>query len=220
MDNLWTHHLKYYDFFQNNLDEYTETIKIHVKELKNCKNILDTGSGSGNLTLQLLKSNHYVSAIDNNTPSLKILSKKCKKFNKRLKIYEMDVSKLEFQDGEFDGASSMFVIPFIKDIEKYFKKIFRVIKPHSKLTISTWSNESTNELMKIVFEELTKKEILPRHINEWNHIQKSTQVNAISVKNAPNENQLINLLKDTGFKNIKTIKSPYGKFSYFIVCEK
>jgi len=63
---IWKHHFKFYDLFQNNRDAYNSMKRFHLNELKYFKNILDTGCGSGNLTFELLKEGHNVTAVDFN----------------------------------------------------------------------------------------------------------------------------------------------------------
>ncbi len=79
MANTWTETLRYYDLIHNNSDRYERTIELHVQELQECHKILDTGAGTGNLTLELLKQGHEVVAIDNDKFALTLLRKKCKK---------------------------------------------------------------------------------------------------------------------------------------------
>ena len=127
MENLWEHHFKFYDLFQNNRDAYNSMKNFHLGQLKNCKNILDTGCGSGNLTLELLKRDHSVTAVDFNEFALEILKKKCVGYN-NLKIMQMDVQELNFEKESFDGVSSMIVVPFVKNNKKYFFKVYNVLK--------------------------------------------------------------------------------------------
>ncbi|MEK6915712.1 MAG: methyltransferase domain-containing protein [Nanoarchaeota archaeon] len=220
MKNLWSHHLKYYDLFQNNLDEYKGIIRLHLEKLEGLNKILDTGAGSGNLTLELLKEGHEVTAIDNHSVSLKVLLEKCKKFNNKLRTFEMDVQNLDFKDNEFDGASSMFVIPFVKDNSKYFKEIYRVLKKGSRFTISAWSSEPTKELTDVIIQELTKKDILPKFKKEWDYISQSVTETSKFVKKSQGEEELKDSLKKIGFKKVQSVKNSYGKFVHFLVCKK
>jgi len=125
MEEVWEHHFKYYDLFQNNSDRYRQTIDYHLKELEGFPAILDTGAGTGNLTLELLRRGHKVTAIDSHDGALDILRKKCKKYGSNLKVYNMDVERLNLNPESFDGISSMFVIPFVKNNRNYFSKEMR-----------------------------------------------------------------------------------------------
>jgi len=222
MDELWQHHFKYYDLFQNNSNNYRKTIKFHLKELKNFKKILDTGAGSGNLTFEFLKQGKEITAIDSNEYSLKLLKDKCKNYKDKLKVLKMDTKKLDFGNSEFDGASSMFVIPFVNDNKKYFSEVYRVLKNSAKFTISSWApiSNSLQGLMNPLRKELKQKGLLPEYEKEWNYIQKSDRVHIKQVERGSNIKELKIILKNVGFKNIKELETPYGKYVYFLVCSK
>ncbi|MAG02225.1 hypothetical protein CMI42_02715 [Candidatus Pacearchaeota archaeon] len=222
MGNIWSEHFRYYDLFQKNSDKYLKTIEFHLRKLKKSKRILDTGAGSGNLALAFLRNGHLLTAVDSNKLALNILKDKCMDFKDKLMVKEMDVQNLDFDDEQFDGASSMFVIPFVKDNKKYFSKIFRVLKEGGVLVISAWApvEDSLNGLMNPLEEELTKKEILPKYKKEWNLIKESGEVLVKTVLEGPDINGIINILEGVGFKNIKNHENPYGKYAYFITCEK
>jgi len=221
MKCLWEHHLKYYDFFQNKIDGYNAVMQIHLRELKDYNNILDTGAGSGNLTLKFLRQGKKVMAIDSNKNSLAVLKDKCSDYKDNLKIKEMDVQKLYFEDSFFNAANSMLVIPFVKNYNKYFSEVYRVLKPNSRFIISGWAPEPFPELRKEITKELMKKGILPEHQKEWDHMEESSKINAQTILKGPKIGEIIKSLKNIGFVNIRVLEEkPYKKFLYLIVCEK
>src|SRR3989338_8961475 len=87
----WEAHFKFYDLFQMNYSKYRFMLDFHRKALKRSFLILDSGAGTGNLTLELLKEKHQVVAIDNNEPALKILLCKCKLYKDNLQIIRQDL---------------------------------------------------------------------------------------------------------------------------------
>ncbi len=197
--------------------------KFHLGELKDFKNILDTGCGSGNLTLELLEEGHSVTAIDSNEFALKILKKKCSKFKNRLKVIKMDAQKISLEDKSFDGASSMIVIPFVRNNKKYFSGIYKVLKGGGKLSISAWApvKDSWHGIMELLEEELTKKGLLPKYKKEWKYQTESAKKAIKIVLRGPNLKKLKSILKKAGFVNIKVLPdNPFGKYAYFITCNK
>ncbi len=223
MKNLWKHHAKYYDLFQNNSTRYRNIIEIFLQELKECDKILDTGAGSGNLTLELLKQGHKVVAIDLDKFSLEILRKKCAAYSKNLNVLQMDVQALSFKHDEFDGVSSMFVIPFVKNNKKYFSEVYRVLKKKGKFTISTWAPivDSWYGIIGLQTKELEQKKILPKYQKEWNYTMESAKIAINDVLKGSNLEKLKIMLKKAGFKNIKEYpNNSYGKYAYFLSCEK
>lgn len=222
MKNLWNHHFKYYDLFQMNRDDYVKTIRIFLSKVKNCKIILDSGAGSGNLTLELLKRGHKVVVIDLNEYALKILKKKCKNYRSNLIVRKKDVQNTNFNSKSFDAVTSMFVVPFVKDNKKYFSEVYRVLKEKGIFIITIWSpvKDSWKGIMGVQEKELTKKGILPKYNKAWDYAKESARVAVKDVFKGNNLTKLKRILKDVGFKNIKSIKSPYGKYAYLISCVK
>lgn len=70
--------------------------------MNNCQKILDTGAGSGNLSIELSEMGKNITAIDNEPYALDLLSKKAQQKNLTIDIIKADVQKLPFQDGSFD----------------------------------------------------------------------------------------------------------------------
>jgi len=223
MKDIWKHHFKFYDLFQNNRDAYNLMKKFHLNELKDFNNILDTGCGSGNLTFELLKEGHNVTAVDFNKFALEILKEKCFRFKNRLKIVKMDLQKIKLENESFDGASSMIVIPFIKNNKKYFLGVYKVLKGGGKFSISTCVpvKDSWHGIMELLEEELTKKGSLPKYKKEWNYQIESSKKAIKMVLSGPNLKKLKSMLKKAGFVKINVLpNNPYGKYAYFLTCEK
>lgn len=70
--------------------------------MSDCQTILDTGAGSGNLSVELSKNGKNVTVIDNEPYALDLLSKKAQQKNLTIDIIKADVQELPFQDGSFD----------------------------------------------------------------------------------------------------------------------
>jgi ubiquinone/menaquinone biosynthesis C-methylase UbiE len=197
--------------------------KFHLGELKDFKNILDTGCGSGNLTLGLLEEEHIVTAIDSNEFALKILKKKCSKFKDRLKVIKMDAQEISLEDKSFDGASSMIVIPFVRNNKKYFSGVYKVLKGGGKFSISAWApvKDSWHGIMELQKQELTRKGILPKYKKEWDYQTESAKKAIKIVLSGPNLKKLKSMLKKAGFVKINVLPdNPFGKYAYFLTCEK
>lgn len=222
MEKLWEHHFKYYDLFQNNFDKYKATIDFHLNKLRKYHRILDTGAGTGNLTLELLKKGHKVVAVDSNSLSLSILKKKCDKYSENLTVNKINVEKLDFNGG-FDGVSSMFVIPFVKDNKKYFSGVYKALKINGIFTISAWAplSDSWLKLKAVVEKEMKKKGFLPKYQKEFDHISESSEVNGRIVSEGRNIKEIKELLIEIGFLDIEEFsENIYNKYAYFLTCKK
>jgi len=211
------------DLFERNLDRYIGTIKFHSEKLDGFKEILDTGAGTGNLALELLKQEHIVTAVDLDDLSLKILKEKRLGYENKLIIRKMDIQELDFKDNQFDGASSMFVIPLVENIGKYVSEVYRVLKENGKFTISAWAPVSNSwyEVVEHPRGELIQKGVLPKYQKEFDNLVESTKKYVDVVLNGPDIKGLKKILMDTGFRNIKDYpKNPCGNYAYFLTCEK
>lgn len=223
MKNIWEHHYKFYDLFQNNFDRYRNTITFHFNNLKDCNQVIDTGAGSGNLTLELTRHKINVTAIDSNQYAIELLKEKCKKYEEYYNVDICSVEQLTVPSDIYDGASSMFVIPFVKNNIAYISEIHRVLRHGGIFSLSTWAPvaNSFSHLKNELQTELHLKNILPKHQNEFEHILQSSKEHENTVLCGPNIESLKNILAQMGFSNIITYpKNPYGKYAYFITCRK
>jgi ubiquinone/menaquinone biosynthesis C-methylase UbiE len=224
MNEHWEHHFKYYDFFQNNSSRYRAIIDLHAEQLHESKKILDTGAGSGNLTLKLLEEGHELVAVDSNEIALNLLREKCRTYGEKLRVVNMDVQSLDLGDDEFDGVSSMFVIPFVEDNRKYFSEAYRVLREGGKFSISAWAplKDSWHGIMEILEAELKSKGIIPKYQREWEHLSESSRTNLRKyVVKGPELSDLKMMLGEVGFKEVQYVQeNPFGKYVNFLSCTK
>lgn len=219
----WAKHFRHYDFFMNEFSAYKDTVNLHVSELKNAKHILDDGCGTGNLSFKLLKAGHKVSAIDPSVSAISITKAKCLHYSSNLDARIMDGEHLLYEKNTFDGISSVFVIPFVKDQKKYISEMFRVANPGCKIVISTWSNEKSLvfDIMQTMVEEYKEKGILPKHNDEWLEFIETTKINKQTLDLRQETEPLYSALANAGFSVIKQHSmNPYGTSALFITCQK
>jgi len=220
---FWKKHFEHYDFFQNNFEWYKQTVQFLVEQMKDCKNILDTGAGSGNLTEALIKNKHIVTAIDNSPDAIEQLQNKIGKSD-NLKTVVGDVCSMNFTENSFDGSTSMFLLPFIKNLQGYIEGVHKALKPCGTFSIAGWSPEPdtyeflTNKLK----QELIEKKILPAHQNIWEELLKTSSINAHTVlaSNITRE-EVQKTLIHIGFEDVKNFSGvAYEKYAYFITAKK
>ncbi len=224
--SFWQRHYENYDFFQNQLDRYKETIKFHINNMESCQTILDTGAGSGNLTIALAKIGKSITAIDNEPYALDLLEKKAKQNSLTVSIIRADVQRLPFQDYSFDGVTSMFLIPFIEDSKQYFTEVFRILKPNGIFSASIRApvqhvKDGWN-IKKDIMEMLTKDNVLPKYQKEWESFLHTSKENAKTVdsKNITDD-KIKQMLRDIGFFDIVFYSDiAYDKYAYFLKARK
>lgn len=128
--------MKIYDAVAHALNPYKKLRDIHVNNLINASNILDSGAGTGSVTLELLKAGKGVTAIDNNEIALQLLKQKCRNYSDNLEVIYQDAQKIQFKDGTFDGISSMLVLPYLDRPEDYLREHVRVLRKNGIFVVS------------------------------------------------------------------------------------
>lgn len=223
--NHWESHLRYYDLFQMSYSKYLAMLEFHRKSLKRLPFLLDSGAGTGNLTLKLLEDGHQVVALDNNDFALKILSEKCKDYHQLLKVTKHDVTtRLPFPDNYFDGIASSLVIPFVENIDYYLSEIHRVLKIGERLSLSLGLPKKG--VMKYIMNSCEKEAkitgLLPRFQTEWIEIWKTSKINELVImeKNIT-KSKIATALKEQGFTCLKyPIEDPYEGRVLLLSCQK
>lgn len=223
---FWEKHYKHYDFFQNQIDWYKETIQFHIDNMRKCNKILDTGAGSGNLTIELAKDGKKITAIDSEPYSLDLLKEKATQNGQEIEITEGNVEILPFLDERFDGVTSMFLVPFIDDNEKYFSEVYRVLRHNGVFSASIWApvqkaKQSWN-LRDAVEKKFTQMGLLPKYKEEWDELLYTSRINAnnIDSKNLT-DTKIKAILEDIGFLDvIITPDKAYNGYAYFLKARK
>lgn len=138
---LYTTHAEEYDkVIQNNLYNALyerPTLFAMLPNIKNL-NILDMGCGSGIYSKRLLEMGaNKVTAVDLSENMISIVKKKLD--NKNLKAYTQDLANglPEEQNNSFDLIISPLTIHYIKNLQKLFKEVSRVLKPNGQFIFST-----------------------------------------------------------------------------------
>ncbi|MBP7846302.1 MAG: class I SAM-dependent methyltransferase [Candidatus Pacebacteria bacterium] len=223
--SFWEKHYKHYDFFQNKLDWYKKTIEFHLEQMRGKKKVLDVGAGSGNLTIELLSvPDREVTAVDSEEYALNQLKEKDP--SRRIKIIRTDASKLPFKDAYFDGVVSMFLLPFIEDINSHISEVFRVLDSDGIMSISMWRpNQKVEDgwdLRTVVEKKFLDSKILPKYQKEWDSLLETSVVNANNIDNRNiDDRKMSELITKAGFVDIKFYNNiAYDKWTYFIVARK
>jgi ubiquinone/menaquinone biosynthesis C-methylase UbiE len=208
----------------NGFSAYRKTLNFHVEQLKDSHNVLDDGCGTGNLTLRLMLAKHKVSAIDPNPEAIAQTLAKCVPYTlNNVDIQPMDGENLTYQDNTFDGISSMFVVPFTNNTQKYISEMYRVAKPGGKIVISAWppKQDEVSLITLNMFGEFRETGLLPRFQTEWEYFLRTSKINMHIVKSKDENMCLQDILKTTGFTKIHSHdNNPYENYATFITCSK
>lgn len=104
--------------------------------------ILDVGCGTGNFSIKLAEAGCKVTGIDKSEEMLSIARKKAKDKGLDIDFRVMDVYDLDFPDESFDAVFSMAAFEFIKEPQKAYDEMYRVLKGNSHLLIGTINKDS------------------------------------------------------------------------------
>ncbi|MBU1083416.1 class I SAM-dependent methyltransferase [Patescibacteria group bacterium] len=223
----WTKHFEGYDVFQEAYPSYVRMMEAHVDALSDCQLILDSGAGTGNLTVRLLKSGRDVIAVDSNKDALKYLYDKCSNVDVlgTLETKQLDLSKpLPFADDIFDGIVSSLVIPFVSPHKEYFSENFRVLKPGGLFSISAAvpKEGAMDALMQDIGIKATESGILPEHKDVFNRMWETSRQNEKTIlQNGLIADELVAMLEEVGFTDVTVSKEqPYDGYVVWITANK
>jgi SAM-dependent methyltransferase len=102
--------------------------------------IIDVACGPGTLALNVAPRVRQVVAVDFATSMVGLLEDKCRFAGVRnVEARVADGMALPFADAEFDAAFSSLGLFLFSDRAKGFNELFRVVKPQSKVGISSWT---------------------------------------------------------------------------------
>lgn len=106
--------------------------KVNEKIDKNDIRLLEAGVGSGK-NIKYYPEEIEIYAIDFSPKMLQEAEKKAKKYNKELKLIEMDIQNLDFEDDYFDLIVTSCVFCSVPDPIKGLKELKRVLKEDGRI---------------------------------------------------------------------------------------
>lgn len=142
---------------------HSTAIKIIERYLKPSSNILEIGAGTGAFTLRIIEKGFSVSASSIDPNSFKLAD---------VPFYYIDMNH-ELPDGhtgKYDAVVALEVIEHVENIYDFFRKIYRLLKPHSWAFIST--PNVMNMRSRLMFMHSGNFTMIHPHVfKEWGHIQ-------------------------------------------------
>ncbi|KKP59476.1 MAG: Demethylmenaquinone methyltransferase [Candidatus Magasanikbacteria bacterium GW2011_GWC2_34_16] len=106
------------------------------------KKVLDVGAGTGRLTLKLAKAGAEVVALDVSEEMLKRIMN----YESRIKVVIGDAEDLPFPNESFDFVTAAFLVVHLKDLERFFDEVYRVLKPNGKFLVTNINQKEPPEV--------------------------------------------------------------------------
>ena len=165
--------------------------------------IIDVGSGSGDLVLEIQKKhiNTKIDVIDLNEEMLKQGKKRIKKGN--VKFYVQNAEDLSFDNNTFDKYLISFCLRNITDIDKSLSEAYRILKPGGRYYCLEFSKPTSIPLSKIY--SYYKSNFIPFFGKIFSNYQEGYNYLNESIDLFPNQEILKNKIENVGFRTAKYI---------------
>ncbi|MDR0230449.1 MAG: bifunctional demethylmenaquinone methyltransferase/2-methoxy-6-polyprenyl-1,4-benzoquinol methylase UbiE [Flavobacteriaceae bacterium] len=170
----------------------------------NPTNILDIATGTGDLAILLSKSNaQKITGLDLSAGMLEVGKQKVKALNldQKIEMIQGDSENLPFEDNTFDAITVGFGIRNFENLEKGLTEILRVLKPNGIFVILETSVPKNFPFKQGYF--FYTQNIMPFMGKMFSKDQKAYKYLSDSAKNFPFGEELNNILRKVGFKDVK-----------------
>jgi len=124
-----------YDLLMLPIEKYKlQKLRRRILKLVNGENILELGVGTG-LNIPVYPDGIKIIGIEPRLGMLERANKRSKRFGKKTSFICARAEALPLKDGAFDTVIATFVFCEVKNPEKGFSEILRVLKPGGKLIL-------------------------------------------------------------------------------------
>ena len=163
--------------------------------------IIDVGSGSGDLVLEILKRdlNLKIDMIDLNKEMLLEGKKRIK--NNNVKFFQQNAEKLNFLNNIYDTYLISFCLRNVTDIDQSFKEAFRILKPGGQYYCLEFSRPNSFVLANIY--SYYKSNIIPTFGKIFSNNREAYNYLNESIDLFPTQDELKKRIESAGFKFVK-----------------
>ena len=165
--------------------------------------IIDVGSGSGDLVLEILKRNLNlkIDMVDLNKAMLLEGKKRIK--NDNVKFFQQNAENLSFLDNKYDKYLISFCLRNVTDIDQSFKEAFRILKPGGQYYCLEFSRPNSFVLANIY--SYYKSNIIPTFGKIFSNNREAYNYLNESIDLFPKKDEIKKRIETAGFKSVKYI---------------
>ena len=182
---------------------FWKKIFIDIVNPSNNDIIVDVGSGSGDLVLEIQKKNIdiKIDIVDLNKEMLNKGRKRIKKGN--VNFYLQNAENLSFKNNMYDKYLISFCLRNITNIDQSFKEAFRIIKPGGQYFCLEFSKPNSFIVSNIY--SYYKSNLIPFFGKIFSNNHDAYNYLNESIDMFPNQEDLKKRIESAGFKSVKFI---------------
>jgi len=194
---------------------------VKILKTKNPTNILDIATGTGDLAIELTKTNaKKIIGLDISKGMLDVGIKKIKnkKLEQTIEMVIGDSEDLKYNDNFFDAITVSFGVRNFESLNSGLSEILRVLKPNGTLVVLETSNPT-----KFPFKQLYKfysKFILPQIGKVFSKDKFAYNYLSESSAEFPFGKKFNNILNKIGFINIVDYPQTFGVATIYVASKK
>jgi ubiquinone/menaquinone biosynthesis C-methylase UbiE len=142
-----------YDKTLDFLDSFErDVLQKMLRDVRSGK-VLDVGCGTGRVIRKLLDRGAEIVGLDVSPEMLKIARKKFKKTT----FIEGNIENMLFPDEDFDMVIASFVIVHLKNLQKAFDEVYRILKPGGVFIVTNINQRKSPKLKNTSGKEIVIK---------------------------------------------------------------
>jgi len=176
---------------------------IDMMNIQKNDKIIDVGSGTGDLLKFILKKSldNTIYSVDLNSEMLKHGRKRFR--DNKIKFIKANAENLPFENETFDKYIISFCLRNVTNIKNALKESLRVLKPGGIFYCLEFSCPESS-LINLTYKKY-KKNIIPWIGNLVTNNKDAYKYLEESIDQFPNQNQLLNYIKEAGFHEVNYI---------------
>ncbi len=198
-----------------NTDRLWRRKLVRIAGINGKENVLDICTGTGDIAIGFARKGAKVTGVDFSLPMLERANKKIdkKKLHGKIQLVHADALCLPFRDKNFDVVTIGFGLRNLKDKEKGFAEMTRVLKNHGRAFILEFSPPSAS-LFERVYSFYLRK-ILPFIGRAVSGNRQAYTYLSDSVKDFLSPQEVINIM-DEFFREVSYLSLTGGVANIYI----